>query len=291
LCETKAGETEMKYNFINQDGLIYLGQVLFKYEGTKKAVVIPEGITRIHHAAFMGTDITSVSFPNTLESVGCQVFRECKNLKEVIFPESVKRIGSDVFYGCMLEKVVFPRELDELFDNRQVMKEVVLPERVHDFSSTFSGSELDRISITPVLDRRKYNTFPFVWESVRTPNGTTKLPKYFLAATNVRKVVIGGNFEHIPLKTCANNFYLEEVVLEEGVKSLASTAFDFSYFPVFQDGESKKVEITLPTSVEKIDTNFMRITKNSERKILLKVPVNSYSHQFALDNDFEFQLI
>ena len=212
-------------------------------------------------------------------------------MKEVIFPESIKRIGSDVFYGCMLEKVIFPRELDELFDNRQVMKEVVLPERVQDFSSTFSGPELDRISITPVLDRRKYNTFPFVWESVRTPSGTTKLPKYFLAATNVRKVVIGGNFEHIPLKTCANNFYLEEVVLEEGVKSLASTAFDFSYFPVFQDGESKKVEITLPTSVEKIDTNFMRITKNSERKILLKVPVKSYSHQFALDNDFEFQLI
>ena len=29
----------MKYNFINKDGLIILGQVLFKYEGTQKDVV------------------------------------------------------------------------------------------------------------------------------------------------------------------------------------------------------------------------------------------------------------
>ena len=281
----------MKYNFINKDGLIILGQVLFKYEGTKKDVVIPEGITRIHHTAFMGTDITSVSFPNTLETVGSQVFRECKNLKEVIFPESVKRIGSDVFYGCMLEKVVFPRELDELFDNRQVMKEVVLPERVQDFSSTFSSPELDRISITPVLDRRKYNTFPFVWESVRTPSGTTKLPKYFLAATNVRKVVIGGNFEHIPLKTCANNFYLEEVILEEGVKTIASTAFDFTYFPTFQESDSKYFEITFPTSVESIGKSFLRFTMQSDRKVLFKVYADSYAHRFAKENGFSFELI
>ena len=281
----------MKYNFINQDGLIYLGQVLFKYEGTKKDVVIPEGITRIHHGAFARTDITSVSFPKTLETVGSDVFWGCRNLKEVIFPENVKRIGSNVFRGCRLEKVVFPRELDELFDNRQVMKEVVLPERVRDFSSTFSGLELDKISITPVLDRRGRDTFPFVWDSIKTPGGTTKLPKYFLAAANVRKVVISGNIEHVPLKTCANNFYLEEVILEEGVKSIASTAFDFSYFPVFHDGDSKSIEITLPTSIEKIDSNFLRITKNSERMILLKVPAESYAHHFALANGFAFQLI
>ena len=31
----------MKYNFINKDGLIILGQVLFKYEGTKKTSLSP----------------------------------------------------------------------------------------------------------------------------------------------------------------------------------------------------------------------------------------------------------
>ena len=42
----------MEHNFINENGLIYLGQVLFKYKGTKTDVTIPEGITRIHHEAF-----------------------------------------------------------------------------------------------------------------------------------------------------------------------------------------------------------------------------------------------
>ena len=37
---------------INQDGLIYLGEVLFKYNGVEKDVAIPEGIKRIHHDAF-----------------------------------------------------------------------------------------------------------------------------------------------------------------------------------------------------------------------------------------------
>ena len=281
----------MKYNFINKDGLIILGQVLFKYEGTQKDVVIPEGITRIQHGAFARTDITSVSFPKTLETVGSQVFGGCKNLKEVIFPENVKRIGGDVFQGCRLEKVVFPRELDELFDNRQVMKEVVLPERVRDFSSTFSGLELDRISITPVLDRRGRDAFPFVWDNIKTPGGTTKLPKYFLAAANVREVVISGNIEHVPLKTCANNFYLEAVILEEGVKTIASTAFDFTYFPTFQESDSKYFEITFPTSVESIGKSFLRFTMQSDRKVLFKVYADSYAHRFAKENGFSFESI
>ncbi len=281
----------MNYNFINQEGLIYLGQVLFKYEGTKKDVVIPEGITRIHHKAFLGTQITSVTFPKTLETVGSDVFRDCSNLREVIFPENVKRIGSDVFAGCRLNKVVFPRELDELGDNRQVMSEVILPERVLDFDCTFCGYNLYTMPYNTVLEHRQKDDDCFVWDMVKTPGGTSKIPKYFLAAANVRKVIISGNIEKVPLKTCANNFYLEEVVLEEGVKSVASTSFDFTYLPDFLDGDSKYFEITFPTSVEEIGKNFLRVTKNSERKVLFKVPANSYAHKFAQENGFSFKFI
>ena len=281
----------MKYNFINDDGLIYLGQVLLKYEGKKKDVVIPEGITRIHHEAFIGTEITSVTFPNSLQIVGSNVFSNCKNLKEVVFPESVKRIGRDVFSGCNLDRVVFPCELDELGDNRQTMGEVVLPEKVSDFNCTFSGYDLCTITITPAIEHRKQNDSCFIWDIVKTPSRTTKIPKYFLATANVRKVIVSGNIEKIPLKTCASNYYLEEVILEEGVKQVASTAFDFSYLPTFLDGDSKHITIAFPSSVEEIGKNFLRITKNSERSVLFKVHADSYAHKFALKNNFHFELV
>lgn len=281
----------MKYNFINDDGLIYLGQVLFKYEGTKKNVVIPEGIVRIHHEAFLGTEIESVTFPKSLQIIGSDVFGNCRNLKELVFPESVKRIGSHVFSGCKLERVVFPCELDELGDNHQTMKEVVLPEKVLDFSCTFCGYDLCKITITPILERRRKSEPDFVWDIVKTPRGTSKIPKYFLATANVRKVVFSGNIKDIPLKTCGNNYYLEEVVLEEGVRNVASTAFDFSYSPTFLDDDSKHLVITFPNSVEEIGKNFLRITKNSERSVLFRVHADSYAHKFALENDFPFELL
>ena len=174
----------MKYNFIDEDGLIYLGQVLFKYKGTKTDVNIPEGIKRIHHEAFLGTDITSVTFPKSLQIVGSDVFTNCRNLREVIFPENIKRIGSNVFRGCKLEKVVFPCELDELGDNRQTMREVILPEKVLDFDCTFSGHDLCTITITPTLEHRQQETSCFVWDVVRTPSGTTKIPKYMNSTYN-----------------------------------------------------------------------------------------------------------
>ena len=281
----------MEYNFINKDGLIYLGQVLFKYEGTKKDVIIPEGITRIHHGAFAGTEITSVTFPKSLQIVGSDVFVNCKNLKELVFPENVKQIGGHVFSGCKLERVVFPRELDELGDNHQTMGEVVLPEKVVNFDCTFSGYDLCRITITPTLERRTKDKPNFVWDIVKTPRGTSKIPKYFLATANVRKVVFSGNIKDIPLKTCGNNYYLEEVVLEEGVRNVSSTAFDFSYSPTFLDDDSKHLVITFPNSVEEIGKNFLRITKTSERSVLFRVHADSYAHKFALENDFPFELL
>lgn len=281
----------MEYNFINKDGLIYLGQVLFKYEGTKKDVIIPEGITRIHHGAFAGTEITSVTFPKSLQIVGSDVFVSCKNLKELVFPENVKQIGGHVFSGCKLKRVVFPRELDELGDNHQTMGEVVLPEKVVNFDCTFSGYDLCKITITPTLERRTKNKPNFVWDIVKTPTGTSKIPKYFLATANVRKVVVSGNIEKIPLKTCANNYYLEEIVLGEGVKKVASTAFDFSYLPTFLDTDSKRLIITFPNTIEEIGEGFLRITKNSERAVLFKVHADSYAHKFAIKNGFRFQLV
>lgn len=240
---------------------------------------------------FLGTDITSVTFPKSLQIVGSDVFANCRNLRDVIFPENIKRIGSNVFRGCKLEKVVFPCELDELGDNRQTMREVVLPEKVLDFDCTFSGNDLCTITITPTLEHRQQETSCFVWDVVRTPSGTTKIPKYFLATANVRKVVVSGNVENIPLKTCANNYYLEEVVLEEGVKKIASSAFDFSYLPTFMDGDSKQLVITFPVSVEEIGKNFLKITKNSERSVLFKVHANSYAHKFAQENNFPFMIV
>lgn len=102
------------FNFINQDGLIYLGQVLFKYEGTKKDVVIPEGITRIHHEAFLGTEISSVTFPKSLHTIGSNVFANCRNLRELFFPENVKKKAAMCFADVSWRELYFHENLMNL---------------------------------------------------------------------------------------------------------------------------------------------------------------------------------
>ena len=64
-------------------------------------------VTGIAQKAFMYDDeMTSVSFPATLEKIGNSAFAGCKKIKELEFPAALKEIGETAFTGnTNLEKV------------------------------------------------------------------------------------------------------------------------------------------------------------------------------------------
>jgi hypothetical protein len=80
------------------------------YQGRK---YIPESISA---GAFNKCySLTSVTFPNSLTSIGENAFRECRNLTSVTFPNSLESIGENAFKDCInLTSITLPNSLKSI---------------------------------------------------------------------------------------------------------------------------------------------------------------------------------
>lgn len=95
---------------------------------------------------FAVSDIESIVFPDSMESIGEAMFNACDKLSKVELGKSLKHMGSMAFNGCSaLEKVTFPEGMetfdDVIFFNCKNLKEVYVPASVTEFGEN-----------TPVLD-------------------------------------------------------------------------------------------------------------------------------------------
>jgi len=117
------------------------GITITSYKGTRKRVIIPETlhgqkVTVIGDNAFEGKGIVSVVIPNSIVTIGKDVFTKGfrsssieNEINEVIIPDSVTSIGSNAFYKCGLTKVTIGRGVQfigyEAFDGNKISELVV----------------------------------------------------------------------------------------------------------------------------------------------------------------------
>lgn len=73
-------------------------------------------VTRIGHDCFFNhPEIKTISFPDTLTSIGDNSFALCKGLRELVLPDSITDIGAYAFRDCTgLKRVVMPANLKVL---------------------------------------------------------------------------------------------------------------------------------------------------------------------------------
>ena len=65
------------------------------------SITIPEGVTSIGSSAFEGcSSLTSITIPEGVTSIGSYAFSGCRSLTSITIPESVTSIGSRAFYDC-----------------------------------------------------------------------------------------------------------------------------------------------------------------------------------------------
>ena len=255
-----------------------------------EALVIPEGVEAIGPFAFYGANITSVSFPNTLKSIGKYCFAGCTGLTDISIPNSATSIGSYAFYNCTgLTSVTLAEGLTEIgsnaFEKCTGLTSMTIPDSVTTIGgSAFNGcSNLESLTIPFIGKQRTQATdtyqypFGYIFGSSSYTGGTATTQTYygssasstsssvFYIPTKLKTVTVTG--DRLPYGAFYNCENLTTVVLEKSVTQIGYNAFyncsDLTSVTM-EEGVtkigawafsacSKLTSISIPSSVTSID--------------------------------------
>ena len=253
----------MNSNFkINKD-------ILIKYIGKEKDVVVPGVVRRIGKEAFYESSVETIVIEEGVKIIGTSAFCGCGNLTKISFPDTLEVIEYDAFCACSkLEKIILPNSLTKIgkapFAMCDRLKEVVVGE-CNKAVKSIDGNLFSK-------DAKK-----LIWYPVCSIN------KEFVAPAGT---------EIIGEAAFAYNNYIERIVLLDGMKKICGDAF----------GRCKKLkEVIIPASVVEIENDFDGLGTFSHVHPLLavlgitpptiKAPMGSYAEKYAIEQGLPFTAI
>jgi hypothetical protein len=88
------------------------GNVLVAYRGNAAEVYVPDGVYLIAGEAFYGHDeITKLTLPDSLKTIGEGAFEGCSSLLDVSFGSNIEAVKDRAFAECGLSQVSLPQSL------------------------------------------------------------------------------------------------------------------------------------------------------------------------------------
>ena len=205
------------------DGLIYAGRVAYEYKGTctgeivlrpdtagiadecfntqgeLSSVTIPEGVTSIGYGVFSGcTGLTSVTVPEGVTSIGKGAFKGCTSLSTIVIPESVTSIGTDAFsdtawYDSQPDGLIYAGLVAYRYKGTCTGEIVLRPDTAGIADECFRGQrELSSVTIPEGVTSIGYGVFSGCkgLTSVTIPESVTSIGNYAFGNTGLTAVVI-----------------------------------------------------------------------------------------------------
>lgn len=236
---------------------VKIGDSAFYYCTSLASVTFAEGLEEIGKDAFRSCNLTSVSLPDGLKTLGEGTFRENAGLAEALIPDSVQTVGEGAFRKNSSSLVITckasskPDGWNEYwnYDDAQVVwaqesgneNEKNFVYKLSDDGTFYLVDGFaDGVSLSEVRFPSEYDGKPVKGIS----NGMK-----FYGNTDITSVVCPSSFEILG----DNAFYgctnLESVTLNEGLKEIGQNAF--------RDCEKLK-SVTVPFSVEIIKSGAFR---------------------------------
>ena len=90
-------------HLVFDSGITRIGDNVFKNHGNLKEVVFQAGsqLTEIGYQAFFGcTSLSSITLPNSLQTIKGSAFNSCSSLMAITIPANVETIVGSAFYNC-----------------------------------------------------------------------------------------------------------------------------------------------------------------------------------------------
>ncbi len=133
-----ANAADYPFTYEVRDGGVVIVSVNAEFEG---AIAIPDKIdgvpvTIISDGAFFEAEnVSSITLPASLKTIGNSAFEGCISIKELIIPDSVTSIGEGAFASCAgLEKVSIGKGISKIskamFEGCSSLNGVILPENI-----------------------------------------------------------------------------------------------------------------------------------------------------------------
>ncbi|MBQ3040889.1 MAG: leucine-rich repeat protein [Clostridia bacterium] len=113
--------------------LAEIGDIAFYESAITGVITIPESVTSLGRGVFVRTKITEAHIPNTLISLGEQMFEGCSELTSVTVPDSITKIEANTFNGCSkLSQFTIPSRVTSIgasaFERCSSLTSIALPE-------------------------------------------------------------------------------------------------------------------------------------------------------------------
>ena len=200
---------------------------VFKDNKTLTAVEFPETVETMGSNVFAGCiKLKDVRLNNGLTNVGDSAFNGCTALESITLPSAIKKIGSYAFYKCTeLTDIKLPDGLTMLgqstFRECTALINVELPDSVSSigYEAFYGCSKLSRIN------------YPVSWSVAGRRDGyTSSGPNYqgniFGGCSSLTKIEIPEGVTEIPSCAFSRCTYLEEVVLPDTLTAIGTYAFN-----------------------------------------------------------------
>ena len=262
-----------------------IGRGAFSYCTSLTSLVIPDQVTEVGRQAlaFSGLvcleigsgltetsdnmcqsceNLTSVTLPETLASVGSGSFIECNSLSQITLPSGLKEISDLAFSNCALTELTLPEGLETIGTRAlggTALKRIVIPGSITSLDTTaFQGVEdLTEIvfpddhplfmSVGSCVFDRTDNTLLFVLPSLQgelqLPEGVTRIADSAFTNCLISGAVLPASLEWIGDGLFQEDKLLTRVVIEAPIATLPNYTFNSC---------SSLNDVTLPDTITSI---------------------------------------